>query len=384
MYDLPVDLRRPCHGVVTMSLINQVLKDLEKRQANEMADATQNMEGLAPTTPVQRKSGKLIPVLVSFVIVLSAGLSGAWWWHQHNRTEQKTIAMKSATKPAPTLAAAPAKAPVVAPVSHKKAVPVHEPRISHNAHVVHRPAKRHKQEIARTHARQTRPTGARHSKHVTTSTPDAREAGGQMQKQMVPFQKDQKAEIAYQAAYDQIELHNLARAETLLRRALSYDPANIRSRILLAGLMIKQGRWVETVGLMQQGLKQRPDNTDFLKLYARVLMQLDRDHEAIQVLREHAPGIAADPNYYALLAALDQRQHDHRDAAKIYANILKLRPDTGAWWVGLGISLEALGKTKQAQEAYARARKTGSLVGELARFTDKRLVALDAINYPMH
>jgi MSHA biogenesis protein MshN len=152
---------------------------------------------------------------------------------------------------------------------------------------------------------------------------------------------------------------------------------------LLAGVLIKQGRWIETADLMQQGVQVVPANAVFIKLYARTLMQLNRDPQAIKLLRDHAPPLAQDPDYYALLAALYQRQQDHLAAANTYSQILKLRPDTGIWWVGLGISLEALGKQQQAQQAYARARQTGTLRGDLARYTDNRLLALDAINYPI-
>ena len=172
-------------------------------------------------------------------------------------------------------------------------------------------------------------------------------------------------------------------AEQQLRRALVNEPSHVRARELLAGLMIKQGRWVETAEVMQAGVKVLPDNVVFIKRYARTLMQLTRDQQAIKLLRTHAPPIAQDPDYYALLAALYQRQQNHRAAANTYSQILKLRPDAGIWWVGLGISLEALGKQQQAQQAYVRARKTGALYGDLARYTDNRLVALDAINYPI-
>ena len=156
------------------------------------------------------------------------------------------------------------------------------------------------------------------------------------------------------------------------------------SCVSVLGLLIKQGRWVETAELMQQGVQANPANRAFIELYARTLMQLNRDQQAITLLRTHAPAVATDPEYFALLAALYQRQQDHLAAANTYSQILKLRPDSGIWWVGLGISLEALGKQQQAQQAYARARQTGTLHGDLARYTDNRLLALDAIDYPVN
>jgi len=200
---------------------------------------------------------------------------------------------------------------------------------------------------------------------------------------MVPLRSDQRAELAYQSAYDLVQQHNVRRAEQQLRQALAFEPRHLRARELLAGVMIKQGRWVETAELLQQGVQLIPAHTIFIKLYARALMQLNRDQQAIALLREHAPAVASDPEHHALLAALYQRKQDHLAAANTYSEILKVRPDAGLWWVGLAISLEAMGKQQQAQQAYNRARQTGTLHGDLARYTDNRLLALDAVRYPV-
>lgn len=110
-------------------------------------------------------------------------------------------------------------------------------------------------------------------------------------------------------------------------------------------------------------------------------MQLQRDRQAIKLLQVHAPAVGQDPDDFALLAALYQRQQDYRDAARTYSKISKVWPDAGIWWVGLGISLEALGKQKQT---YGRARQTGTLHGDMARDTNNRQLVLKAIDYPIN
>jgi MSHA biogenesis protein MshN len=357
-----------------VSLINQVLKDLEQRHASEMAEATHNLDGLALATPVMRSGTRHKAGWLSLIALLIVVAAASLWWWQRSKLQHDIVARPESIVSAPgiqstALAAAPIATPREKPTAQVKAKNTQTQSATRPIHQV------------KTHA-------APEAQHAVSKTihhaTQAQASVGVMQKQMIPLRREQKAELAYQAGYDQLMLHKLHRAERQLRQALAIEPAHIRARELLAGVLIKQGRWVETEELMQQGVQVVPGSLLFVKLYARTLMQLNRDQQAIKLLRAHAPTVAQDPDYFALLAALYQRQQDHRDAAKTYSEILKLRPDTAIWWVGLGISLEALGKQQQAQQAYTRARQTGTLQGDMARYTDNRLLALDAINYPIH
>jgi MSHA biogenesis protein MshN len=54
---------------------------------------------------------------------------------------------------------------------------------------------------------------------------------------------------------------------------------------------------------------------------------------------------------------------------------LRLNPQNGIWWMGLGISLEAQQRRDDAMVAFQRAKASGSLSGELPAFVDKKLLA---------
>ena len=199
----------------------------------------------------------------------------------------------------------------------------------------------------------------------------------------MPLSSEQRAVQAYQEGYDHIAARRFRKAETALRSALALEPGHIKAREMLVGVYISQGRWIEASELLRNGLALAPLHSNFRKLYARSLMELKRESQAIDVLSTHMPTPAQDADYYAILAALYQRQGNHERAAQTYAQILKVRPQMGIWWVGMGISLEAMGQQDKAVTAYQHARKTGVLNRDVARYTDNRLLALDAIKYPM-
>jgi MSHA biogenesis protein MshN len=81
-------------------------------------------------------------------------------------------------------------------------------------------------------------------------------------------------------------------------------------------------------------------------------------------------------DYVAFFAALLQRQGRHEEAIEQFQAALRVKPATGVWWLGLGISLQAANRAAEAQDAFRRARATNNLSPELAAFADQRLKQL--------
>jgi len=362
-----------------MSLINKVLTDLDQRNAVDgypNSDAESPLTGLPFTAVPQTKDIKLRYVLLSGVIlVLAISVSAGAYFYTLLVNEKVASNLiipvakdKKAINNKPVAVKPPIKTTPVSQVkqlvTQKQAPPM--------------PAAKPVENVPRS-------PPARVVKNKVQKTNLAmvnREPESQFKKNTIPLRSEQRAEVAYQSAYDQLKARNQRKAERSLRQALALDPGHIKSRELLSGVYIQQGRWVEASELLRNGLILSPGHRTFSKLYARSLMQLQQDKRAIVVLQEHAPPIKSDPEYYAILAALYQRQKDHASAVQTYQKIVAIQPRNGVWWVGLGISLEALGESKQASLAYFQARKSGNLQSEIAHFTNNRLVVLDQIGFP--
>ena len=75
------------------------------------------------------------------------------------------------------------------------------------------------------------------------------------------------------------------------------------------------------------------------------------------------------------MATLQQGADQHREAVDGFAAALRQTPQNGAWWIGLGISLLAEGRTAGAREAFERARSTGTLSPDLLLYVEQRLRA---------
>jgi MSHA biogenesis protein MshN len=377
-----------------MSLINQVLKDLDERRSAEYSVHKTELDDLHfAHTP--KPSGKVRPVVLLSslaVVAIAAALAGWYFYDQYTATGIEPVASSQSSeaklKPVASKQPTTSKTETIAarvestrPVSEQPAVIESKPA---TVSKVASPLKSDRQTVSaikEPHSGrgiEVDQAPADSSEAVEDTTPV------EFTRHVVPMRSEQKAELAYQDGYDHLRAQRHRQAEQALRQALAQQASHIKARELLSGVYIKQGRWIEASELLKEGLSVSPSHITFAKLYARALMQLNRDQQAIRVLEQHAPAMQSDPSYFAILAALHQRQSQHQQAADVYARLVGINPQNGVWWVGLGISLEALNRSQDATRAYQHARKTGNLHQEVAKFTNNRLLALDEINFPAH
>jgi len=222
-------------------------------------------------------------------------------------------------------------------------------------------------------------TNVYNNEAVTEPANESADPNARMNKTVRPLTRAQRAELAYQAGYTLIKRNHLAAGEAKLQIALRNDVRHIKAREMLIGMYIKTGRVVEAKELLKKGLLSSPEYTNFAKFYARMLWDEKDTAAAIAVLTRYAPNLDVDPDYHAMLAASLQRNEQHRDAARIYVQLLKIRPREGIWWVGMGISLEALGKEDEALQAYVKAKQSGNLNARLESYSKQRLISLSGV-----
>jgi MSHA biogenesis protein MshN len=203
-----------------------------------------------------------------------------------------------------------------------------------------------------------------------------RSADAVMDKRVKPFSPNEKAESEYRRAADLLQKGRMADAEKHLRLALSVDAAHTPARELLAGLMLQQGHWREAQQLLEQGIDAVPAHYPFAQLLARVHVEHGADHKALAVMEGSRRAGAENPEYVAFLAALYQRAGKHAEAVKTYSEAVTLNPQEGRWWLGLGISLEAVQDRDAAGAAYQRAINSGVLDDRLLQYARQRLVVV--------
>lgn len=157
-----------------------------------------------------------------------------------------------------------------------------------------------------------------------------------------------------------------------LTELLAGEPGHIEGRLLLASTLVENGDPRQGAATLDAGLALQPRAWQLAQLRAQLAINAGDAEHARVVLAAAAPPLAEQPEYHALLAAVQQRTGRHEQAIATYHGVLARHPERGVWWMGLGISLQALARDREAGFAYMRALEDTSLSSDLRRFIETR------------
>lgn len=177
----------------------------------------------------------------------------------------------------------------------------------------------------------------------------------------------------YKYALDFSALGQNNKATQLLSNLLIKYPEFNTARESLISILLESGNFVKANKIVDVGLDQEPNYVPFIQLKARILVAEGKVNSALDLLQRAAPSIENSPDYHAFMAALYQQQGKSDAAAKVYEQLLSLNPDKAVWWMGLAIALESQGDPSEAKEAYVRAQNTAGLNPELRAYVQKRI-----------
>lgn len=364
-----------------MSLINQVLNELENRGANvPLGEAT------IRAVPERKRSHTMRYLFVALtLLILLAALkwfSGRADTHSHEQNAVATAPVNPAVLAIPDAASAPvavssassdATAPATLNMSRalnaaslpsglhgkplievqSEEVPVAEPEIKKNKR--HRP-----KQVA---DRIVEDTGDA----STESTVDL---------QLKKVSPQQRAENEFQKANRAVQEGRTNDALAGYEKALLSDSSHKEARRAWVGLLLGLKRNDDAENVLRKGLKRDPHDASFAMLMARLQVERGAVPLALETLQKTLPYAEEQADYQAFMAALLQRQNRHDEAVAHYQIALKLVPVSGIWAMGLGISLQALQRNEDARNAYQRALASKSLPPQLQAYVQQKLKEL--------
>jgi len=183
----------------------------------------------------------------------------------------------------------------------------------------------------------------------------------------------ERAEAEYRKAIAAVNQGRVDEALAGLRNALQQDGFHQAARQLLVKLLIEAKRSDEAIQVLQDGVQTQPAQIGWAMSLAR--FQVDRGDlpGAWQTLNFSQPAAVGNADYQGFSGHVLQRLGRHKEAIERYLAAARLSPGDGRWWLGLGLSLDAEARAGEAREAFQRARSSGTLSAELAALVDQKL-----------
>ena len=192
-------------------------------------------------------------------------------------------------------------------------------------------------------------------------------------KQISPHQQ---TEFSYQKAVALLQQGRVTEAQESLGESIKVAPDHAASRQALVGILVEQKLYAQAEQLLRDGLSRGGNQPEFAMALARIQVERNDGRGALETLQQNLNASKDHAGYQAFLAALYQRQGQHKLAIEHYLVALKLSPATASSLVGLGISLQAENHPTEALEAFNRAKTSGGLSAELQNFVEQRLKQL--------
>lgn len=396
-----------------MSLINDMLRDLETRRSDELQ--RQNLQGeIRPLPMLPSRSRWPLLVLGGAIVAALAGGAVVWWNSRVTLTSKPPVVMVSAPQavvsppalsalqipavsaaaaetaappqalsaaavpavsPVPTAAIkpplpAPGAVPVatVAPVKDEKpekpaVLPRAEPAAKKNE-----PSPLPEKPLKPAKAAVEAPKGG------NVAVAREKEAGaGKIEVKAILATPRERADGDYRRAQGLIAAGQGDEAVHVLRSALKHDAEYTPARQLLIRQLIEQKHWDEAVAVLGEGLELQPKQTGWAISLARLQVEKNDLAGAARTLSRFEAAAANNADYAGFQAHIQYRLGHYREAAVLYQKLTKLAAGEGRWWFGLGVSLEAEGRAGEAREAFRQALATGTLNNELSAQATQRL-----------
>jgi MSHA biogenesis protein MshN len=211
---------------------------------------------------------------------------------------------------------------------------------------------------------------------ITRTAPAAAAGKAEIQKQVRQSTQQELAENEYRKATGLLHRGSPAEAQQGFEAALQLQPEHHAARQGLVGLLLETRKFSDAERVLQEGLALAPAQSGFTITLARLQVHRGDVAEGVATLKRGFDYGRGNADYHAFLAALHQRLGQHEEAVEQFQAALRLKPAPGIWWLGLGISLQAANRTADAQDAYRHARSAGNLQPDLAALAEQRLKQL--------
>jgi MSHA biogenesis protein MshN len=363
-----------------MSLINEMLRDLDRRQALAVADG-QLPPGQVMAVPSPAPGHQWFWTSVAVLMLASLAWVGWVAYQIHARPMVATeLAFRAAEErkarpPEPQPIAAAPKPATEAPLASAQAPPpaaeeakdVDPPDLFKLAQLIETPI-----------PQAAKPRSPAPAPAVLPPQQKARGASSEaaVTRRDIPRTPSEQAEAQFRQGVAFLNQGRVSEAQDQFTGAITRYPGHQAARQALVSILIERGRLEEAKLLLEEGLGLSPGNVQYATVLSRILVERRDFAAAENVLASAQSGGETDADYQLVLGAVLQHLGKHPQASAAFEKATSLKPQPAPTWLAMAISLEASGRKAEALDAYRKALAANSLSQEARGYAEARIRGL--------
>ena len=166
----------------------------------------------------------------------------------------------------------------------------------------------------------------------------------------------------------------ITKAEKLLEDVVIITPEDSQSRKKLAALWFGRQAYQDALNLLSQGIALDGKDSSLRLMKARIYLKQGQAGTALKTLRPLAQ--LKDEQYQIMLANTAQKAQHHKAGIDAYKMLITMQPDRGRWHLGLAVLYDKDSQFTLASDAYKKALTKNDLSVSSEQFVKKRIQAI--------
>jgi MSHA biogenesis protein MshN len=178
---------------------------------------------------------------------------------------------------------------------------------------------------------------------------------------------DQKLALAEKA----LAAKQINKAEKLLEDVVIIKPSDSQTRKKLAALWFGRQAYQDAINILSQGIALNGQDSSLREMKARIFLKLGKYTAALNTLKPLAN--FENEQYQVMLANTAQQAQQNKVAADAYKMLIVMQPDQGRWQLGLAVLYDKNSQFDLASTAYKKALTSNDLSLSSENFIKQRI-----------
>ena len=185
---------------------------------------------------------------------------------------------------------------------------------------------------------------------------------------------DELAEQKLRLVEKALSANNVAKAEKLLEDVVIIKPSDSQTRKKLAALWFSRQANQDAINLLSQGIALNPEDASLRTMKARMYLEQNQLNLALNTLMPLAS--LQNEQYQIILANTAQSAQKNNIALASYQVLMDMQPNKGRWPLAMAVVYDKNSKFEQAKSFYQTALAKNDLSSASENFIKQRIQAI--------